>query len=244
MKGLLVALHFLTFVPVPVSSQSLKDLGRAGKWFPTVGLGLGLVLALVHFLLGRVFPSLLTAGLTVGLWAALTGGLHLDGLADCCDALPASVSPERRLEIAHDPRLGTFGSIGLVLFLLLKTLAIAALPATCILVFPLSASLGRWLVLLVACQPSARAGGLGATFALGLNRMVLFTAALVPLVLVILGSWRALIAAVFAHLVALGLIRLAHGRLGGVTGDVMGLSVEVSELAVLLVYAASLPALS
>ena len=240
MTSFLVALGFLTFLPVPVSSEGLEDLGRAGRWFPTVGLGLGLVLALARFLLGRVFPPLLTAGLTVALWAALTGALHLDGLADCCDALPASVSPERRLEILRDPRLGAFGSIGLVLFLLLKTLAIASLPPASIFVFPFSASLARWLILLVARQPSARTGGMGAAFALGLNRSVLLAAALVPLALVILGGWRALIAAAFAHLVAFGLSRLARARLGGVTGDVLGLTVELSELAILLLYAASL----
>src|SRR3990172_274978 len=83
MTSFLLAIGFLTFLPVPVSSEGLEGLGRAGKWFPTVGLGLGLALALAHYLMGRVFLPLLTAGLTVALWAALTGALHLDGLAHC-----------------------------------------------------------------------------------------------------------------------------------------------------------------
>lgn len=123
---------------------------------------------------------------------------------------------------------------------ILKTLAIAALPPSSVFAFLLSASLARWLVLLVASQPSARPGGMGATFALGLNRSVFVAAAVVPLALIVVGGWRALIAAAFGHLVAFGLSRLARARVGGVTGDVLGLTVEVSELAILLVYAATL----
>src|SRR5438105_137537 len=79
----LIALGFLTTIPVRTSAPESGDLGRAGRWFPTVGLVLGAVLATAHFLLSQLFSPLLTAALVVALWTALTGGLHLDGLADC-----------------------------------------------------------------------------------------------------------------------------------------------------------------
>ena len=256
MNDLLLAIGFLTVFPVRTSAPQPGGLGRAGRWFPIVGLILGVMLATAHFLLSQLFSPLLTAALVVALWAALTGGLHLDGLADCCDGLFASVSPERRLEIMRDPRLGTFGGLGLILFIILKILAIASLSSSSSssssfvlgiwglgvgsLPFVLSSSLARWLILIVARQPSARPGGLGADFALGLTPKVFILAALIPLMLILLGGWRALIAAALAHLVAFVIIRFARARLGGVTGDVLGLTVELVELTVLLTFAANL----
>jgi len=259
-NDLLLAIGFLTVFPVQTPAPQPGDLGRAGVWFPTVGLILGVVLATAHFVLSQLFSPLLTAALVVALWAALTGGLHLDGLADCCDGLFAAISPERRLEIMRDPRLGAFGGLGLMLFLILKILALASLPPLSTFHLPLSStflhplslalgpsscfllapSLARWLILLVARQPSARPGGLGADFALGLTPKVFILAALIPLALILLGGWRALIAAALAHLVAFVVIRLARARLGGITGDVLGLTVELSELAVLLAFAVNL----
>src|SRR5262245_61596780 len=98
-------------------------MGRAALWFPLIGFGLGLVLAGGLLLFRLFFSPALAAALTVAAWAALTGGLHLDGLADCCDGLLATATPERRLEIMRDPRLGAFGVTGLTLFLILKVLA-------------------------------------------------------------------------------------------------------------------------
>jgi adenosylcobinamide-GDP ribazoletransferase len=258
--SLLIALGFLTIIPVRTSAPEPGDLGRAGRWFPIIGLVLGVILAAAHFLLGQLFSPLLTAALVVVLWAALTGGLHLDGLADCCDGLFAAVSAERRLEIMRDPRLGAFGGLGLILFIILKILAIASLPSSSFVLgiwglspslrfgdlrevgslpLVLAASLSRYLILLVARQPSVRPGGLGADFALGLTPKVFILAALIPLALILLGGWRALTAAALAHLVAFVIIRFSRARLGGVTGDVLGLTVELAELTVLLTFAAS-----
>jgi adenosylcobinamide-GDP ribazoletransferase len=202
---------------------------------------------------GTLFSPLLAAALLVALWAILTGGLHLDGLADCCDGLMAPVPPARRLEILRDPRLGAFGGIGLALHLLLKTLAVATLPPVSIS-FPMTYSLypqlptlltslllapalARWLILPVALQPMARSGGLGADFALGLSRRSLLTSALLPVALALLSGPRGLLAAALAALVAAGIVRLAHQRLGGLTGDVLGLVVEFTELTVLIAFA-------
>src|SRR5574341_1405919 len=95
-------------------------------------------------------------------------------IADCCDGLLSAATPERRLEIMRDPRLGAFGAIGLVLFLIVKVVAVASLQrletfATAFPVgeFVLAASLSRWLIVLVALQPQARPGGMGADFARG-----------------------------------------------------------------------------
>lgn len=239
MNSLLFALSFLTSIPIRTPAPQHGDLGRAGIWFPIVGLLLGALLAGAHYALNQIFSPLLSAALSVALWALLTGGLHLDGLADCGDGLLAAVSPERRLEIMRDPRLGTFGGAALILQLLLKTFAIAALPVPSVVAFLLAPSIARWLILIVAAQPSARPGGMGDAFKHGLTRSVYLGAAIIPIVLIVLGGGRAIIAALLVHIVAWGIIRLTRSRLGGVTGDVFGLTVEVSELMVLLVFAAA-----
>jgi adenosylcobinamide-GDP ribazoletransferase len=240
MKLLQLAVGFLTTVPVRLAEAPRPgDLGRSAFWFPWVGLVLGGALYAVYWLLGLGFPPALVAVLLVIVWAAFTGGLHLDGLADCCDGLLAAASIERRLEILRDPRLGTFGGAGLVLHLLLKVSLVAALvPGQAAWPLLLAPVLGRWLILLVASQPAARPGGLGADFSLGLNRKTAIAAALLPLAMVVLGGPQALLAAGLAHLAVLGVLRLARARLGGVTGDVMGLAVELGETAVLLAFVA------
>jgi adenosylcobinamide-GDP ribazoletransferase len=246
MQRFKLALGFLTVLPVHLASAPQPgDLGRAAVWFPWVGLVLGALLAAARWGLTALFPASLAAVLTVALWAALTGGLHLDGLADCCDGLLAAVAPARRLEIMKDPRLGAFGGAGLVLHLLVKTAALVAIPqaltpaqaGTGLLPLLLAPSLARRLILLAARQPMARPGGLGAEFSQGLPARALVLAALVPAVLAVCAGWRGLAAATLAGLATWGCIRLARARLGGLTGDVLGLVVEVSEAAVLLVFA-------
>ncbi|RPJ39275.1 MAG: adenosylcobinamide-GDP ribazoletransferase [Chloroflexi bacterium] len=248
MKHIQLALSFLTVIPMRVTGTlQPRDRGRPGAWFPAGGLLIGLLLAGARFGLDWLFTNaqapeqpvvMLVSVLVVALWAGLTGGLHLDGLADCCDGLLAAVSSERRLEIMKDPRLGTFGGAGLVLYLLSKVTALAALPAGIFLPLLLAPVLARWLILIAAWQPMARPGGLGAEFAAGVTWRTFGYAALVPLVVIVAGGPRAVVAAVLAHLAALAIFQLARSRLGGVTGDVLGLIVEITEVVVLLVYAA------
>jgi adenosylcobinamide-GDP ribazoletransferase len=241
----------LTTLPTPAvaydMAQDQARLGRSGRWFPIVGLAIGLLLVGADVVLRSLFPDTVRGVLIVAVWATLTGGLHLDGLADCCDALPAAVSRERRLEILRDPRLGAFGGIGLVLFLLLKGSAVSALAtpssaATALILAPVWA---RWFLLLAARRPPARPDGIGAAFAAGLTHQVMLTALVVPAASLILlgyatdGLMAGLVAVAAAGGVAWLGIYVATARLGGITGDVYGLVVELSELAILLCYASS-----
>lgn len=231
-----LATTFLTTLPAPtVFAVPSGGLGLAGRWFTLVGLVIGLLLWGVQTVAGRFFSPALTGALVVLTWVALTGGLHLDGLADCCDGLLATTSVERRLEILRDPRVGSFGAIGLILTLLLKVLAAGMAPPIALLVAPVWA---RWLLLFAARQPQARPDGLGASFAAGVTLEVVMTAAVVPLSLLFFGGAHGLAAAALATLTMLALVRLARARLGGVTGDVYGLVVEVCEVVMLLAFVA------
>ncbi len=239
MTNFWLALSFLTTIPTPAVPFIEGGLGRAGKWFPLVGLVLGLILAGAHWALSFLLPSGVTAVLILALWAWLTGGLHLDGLADCGDGLLVTASRERRLEILKDSRVGAFGAISLILFLLAKGTAVAALPTPSFALI-LAPIVARWLILLAARQPSARPGGLGDAFAAAVAPASLALAALIPAALLVVGGWRAVLAAGLAWLVTWLILRFARRRIGGVTGDVFGLVVEMAELAVLLVYTAVL----
>jgi adenosylcobinamide-GDP ribazoletransferase len=243
LDSLLIAVSFMTTVPMPrlMRDPGAEALGRSAAWFPVIGLALGGGLAAALLGLRQVFDPLLAAALVVTLWAALTGGLHLDGLADCCDGLLGAHTTERRLQIMTDSRIGAFAGVGLTLFLILKVLAVANLPAQPIVALALAASLARWVVVPIArIGASPDSADLGAHFARGITPLPLGLAALLPLAwlgLGVAGDLGVLVAVLAAHLVAFGLMAFARQRLGQVTGDVLGMIIELCELAVLLVFA-------
>jgi len=237
-KGFRIALGFLTILPFPAKQPFEENaLAKALPWFTWVGLLLGLIVAGAGVLLGRWFSPFTAAVLTIIVWVLLSGGLHLDGLADCFDGLMVSASRERRLEIMKDPRLGTFAAIGLALYLLLKTAFVQEMivEQTWIgLVF--AATAGRAAVLLTVRQPSARPGGLGDQVSRGASWPGLIFGLLPVLGSAVFEGLRGLLGMVFAGLMTMGIIRLAKRRIGGVTGDVHGFAIEMSELAVLMAY--------
>jgi adenosylcobinamide-GDP ribazoletransferase len=218
---------------------SAGDSGRAAVWYPLVGAVLGALTWLVWKGSLSLFPPLIAGILALIVWVGLTGGLHLDGLADCCDGLFASVTRERRLEIMKDPHVGAFGVIGLILVLLLKAAALVSLVSTSGFAILLAASLARWCILPAGLLPRARPSGMGADFASGFRRSFLFWGAILPLGIAILLGWRGVLA-VLAGVGATALVLwFAKSRLGGVTGDVFGMIVEVVETVVLLVFLVS-----
>jgi adenosylcobinamide-GDP ribazoletransferase len=182
------------------------------------------------------FPRPVCAVLCLLVWVALSGGLHLDGLADCCDGMFAATTPERRLEIMKDPRLGTFGGLGLLLVLMIKAAALSSLPLSAGPGILLAAVLSRWCILPAGLLRLARPGGMGADFAFGLRRVSLLLGALLPLALLFLIGLPALAAILLALLASVWVLGLAMARLRGVTGDVFGMLVEVTETVVLLTF--------
>src|SRR5207244_4536291 len=121
-----MALRYLTIVPIPGGAPSREGPGASAAWFPVVGLAIGALLVLVDRVTTALFAPLLAALLVVTAWKLVTGGLHLDGIADCLDGLVGR-DPAHRLAIMRDSRLGAFGAIGLVLFLLLELGAVSGI---------------------------------------------------------------------------------------------------------------------
>lgn len=236
-----MAARYLTIIPVPGGGHaSLEALGRSAAWFPVVGMGLGLLLVLADRLTSWLFSPLLAALLTVTAWKLVTGGVHLDGLADCLDGLVGR-DPEHRLAIMRDSRIGAFGAVGLILFLMLEIVALAELvpPARGSALFAAPVMSRATPAVLAALFRAARPDGHGAAFQAGVRP----AAIAIGLVIAVAASIFALgglgVAAGAVGLVAaVGLAFFLAGRLDGVTGDVLGAAVEISELAVLLTVSA------
>lgn len=218
---------------------SAGDSGRAAVWYPLVGAVIGGLTWLAWKGSMFLFPPLIAGVIALIVWVGLTGGLHLDGLADCCDGLFASVTRERRLEIMKDPHVGAFGVIGLILVLLLKAAALVSLVPTSGVAIVLAASLGRWCILLAGLLPLARPSGMGADFASGFRRSFLAWGAILPLGIAVLLGWRGVLAALIGTGATALILWFAKSRLGGVTGDVFGMTIEVMEAVVLLVFIAN-----
>ena len=227
----------MTTLPVRLPDDwSAGDSGRAAVWYPLVGLVIGALTWLAWKGAMLLFPPLVTGVITLVVWVTLTGGLHLDGLADCCDGLLASTSVERRLEIMKDPHVGAFGVIGLILVLLLKAAALASLTSVSSFGMLLAASLARWCILLAGLFPLARPSGMGADFVAGFRRSFILWGAIVPLAIAILPGTRGILSALAGVVTAALILWFAKSRIGGVTGDVFGMVVEVVEVVGLLVF--------
>lgn len=233
-----LALTFLTVFPWPLRRKvTPEDLARSLFWFPWVGAILGLVFWGAGVGLLSLFPAPAAAALLLVITVLLTRGLHLDGLADTVDGLGGGRTPEARLAIMKDSRLGAFGAVSLVIVLLLKYSFLLALfeesREHSLLLFPL---ISRWgLVLLAALAPYARpGGGLGQAMTEGATVPLTAGATASALLLSFLAAGSpGLILLGLAGLVVWSLSRYFQRQLGGITGDVYGAVNEILETLIL-----------
>jgi adenosylcobinamide-GDP ribazoletransferase len=244
MKALILMIQFMTRYPIPVAVDFTAERFVQGmKWMPLVGLLAALPAAagfvLADGLLGREVAAIVAVILLI----AVTGGLHLDGIADTADGLFSYRSRERMLEIMRDSTLGTNGVIAVVLAILLKYILLHAAPAdggvVAVLIVPV---LGRTALTwhsAVARYAREERGigdyvnqtGLAQAAAATLLSLVLVTSilllwgvppSLIPLVVLILHLPPIGLAVVFAAYLT--------WRLGGITGDTIGASIELAEI--------------
>ena len=233
-----IALQFLSSLPVRLPGMpEPEQLGRSLLFYPMVGLLFGGLLWLLDaVLLGA--PPLLHAALLLTAWVLLSGGLHLDGLADSADAwLGGFGDRDRTLLIMKDPRSGPIAVITLVLVLLLKFAALLALieqgQSLVLLIVPV---LGRGALLgLFLTTPYVRAGGLGQALADHLPRRAGWQVLLACAVgCVLVAGWTGVWMLVVAASVFIWLRQVMLRRLGGCTGDTAGALLELLEMVVLV----------
>ncbi len=245
MRLYLIAMQFLTIIPIPFDTRCQKeDLGRAAVFFPLAGLTIGGLLAALNWLIAPWLARPLVDALLITTLAAMTGVLHLDGLADVCDGLAARGNRERFLAIMKDSHVGAAGAVAVVLGILLKWQALTAVPEAvkwqALLIFPV---LGRFAqVLAMAGAKHARQDGLGAAFIQGMTAWRLITAlCLTASICGLLLPVAGLIALTVVFAATLVIKGYFQNRLGGLTGDIIGCICELAEITSLIVLSLNLP---
>jgi adenosylcobinamide-GDP ribazoletransferase len=242
--GVLVALEFLTPLRLRrVRQWDDRSFGAALGWFPAVGLLLGAALLLLDRGLERLLPVAPASALLVAALALLSGGLHLDGVADTADGMAVQADRATRLGVMSEGNIGPAGVMSLALVLLVQWAALAALEAplrsSALLLGP---ALARWSVTPVAVAfPPARPKGVGHALQQGLWPLATPQATLLAVAAAVaLFGWPGLVLVLVAAAAALVVGGAAARLLEGVTGDVFGACVEVSQAAVWLACVAAL----
>lgn len=234
--GLLAALQFLTVIPVK-RSFSAEQIGRSTSYFPVVGIIIGLILAVLNYLLGLVLPTSVVNVLLVASMVLLSGALHLDGLVDTCDGIAGHRTPEERWRVMHDSRAGGFGVIGAALFLLVKFVSLNSVPQS-LMMFTLVVApvISRWtMVYAIFAYPYARPSGLGKAFkqATGWWQFLLATLVTLALAAALLKS-AGLFIFFAVWLLTAALAAYLKRKFAGLTGDTYGAINEVAESGVFI----------
>lgn len=237
MVSFLLALQFLTIIPVKIKHINERQMSESMVYFPFVGVLLGLILAvsdkLLYFLNLGTFA---TNTILVILLAALTAGIHLDGLADTADAFLSRKSKDDMLKIMRDSHIGVMGVLSLISIILLKISFLSSISISLKTVsLVLMCILSRWsLVFAMFLFPYAREDGKAKIFIQGMNFKIFILATIIALICV-LTIWK------IKGLIILGIIamsayiigRFINNKIGGITGDTLGAINELTEVIVL-----------
>ncbi|MEM6557252.1 MAG: adenosylcobinamide-GDP ribazoletransferase [Pseudomonadota bacterium] len=234
----LLAVQFLTRIPIPSGGLYTPErMAASVRYYPMVGLLVGCVCAAVFALSLAVFPQVIAILLAIAASLLVTGGFHEDGLADTFDGIGGGLDRDRALEVMRDSRLGTYGTLALVMVLSTKAVSLALLPVGFIVATLMAAhSLSRLSsVLVIATSTYVRAEGTGKPVAEGVSLISLVMIALTGAAIVAVWCWllppMALGCAAFGLVVGHGAMRLFfEPKLGGYTGDTLGAVQQVSEL--------------
>lgn len=231
MRSVIIAFSMYSRLPMPRVGWDEKSLSWALCWFPLVGGVIGAVLWGWMWLWERFGLGALGAAGAVLLPIAVSGGIHMDGLCDTCDALASNREPARRLEILKDSHAGAFACIGCGVYLLAMFAAWTEAPRCAVLA--LSPVLSRCLSALAAVSwKNARGSGLLASFTAPMDSrraralLMALTAAVMTVMTLLDGS----AAVVGAALSFLWYWRMAFRAFGGITGDTAGWFLQICEL--------------
>ena len=234
----LTAVQFLTRVPVPAwVGHSPDQLDRAVRYFPLVGVGVGLLASVVYSLLWPHLGRPAAAVLSLAATLLATGAFHEDGLADSCDGLFGGWTRDDVLRIMKDSRIGTFGAAGLFVALALKVALLSGPTLGPAAIVAAHAGSRFAAVSLIAVLPYVRKSEQGAKakpVAGAVDGPALLIAGLCGLVPMLILGTAALPAIVLGGIVTAGLALWFQRRLGGYTGDTLGATQQLVELTVLL----------
>lgn len=231
----LVAIQFLTRLPVAGGTEaSEEELGRAAAWFPMVGVIVGGGAAGVFFLTAYIFPLSTCVFLAIVFATLITNGFHEDGLADSVDGFGGGWSREGVLAIMRDSRIGTYGTLALIFLVLGKYHFLSLLQPRQICRWLLVAHVAsRWTILpLSASLKYARAEGQGKLVAKQIGATAMLIGTVTLLLTFMLLPWKAAASGLLVIVLVTVLCGLYYrARLGGITGDCLGATNQLTEVA-------------
>lgn len=240
MRKLLIAISFFTRIPIKLNDVSAEEFYESMILIPLVGVFIGVILYGAAQLFSLIHFVQLQALLMVIAYIWLTGGLHLDGFADTTDALFSARDREKMMEIMKDSRLGAFGAIGLILIILTNWMAYTMiLPeySSALLVMPV---FGRTMAIMSTCFSTYApgGGGLGKRFVemTQLHHFIIYLVLLLGYATLILGL-PGLLTAVIGLLPALLLMKNLQQKIGGMTGDTIGMTIELNQTFFMVLFA-------
>ncbi len=242
MSDLLAAFQFLSIFPAVIRRPfTEKELGRSVGYYPLVGLAIGGVMFGIMNGISRFFSSQVSAAFILILWVVLTRAIHLDGFLDTCDGLFGGFTPEKRLVIMRDSRVGAFALIGGVVLLISMFSAIESTNSMlCSLL--LAPVFGRWaLSFAVIAFPYARSEGMGRAIKDNSRWPQLLLASLTTLVIAwFAGQWIGLVVFGLAVITSFLWLRYVLRLIPGLTGDIYGATCVVIEVLVLVIFSAKI----
>jgi adenosylcobinamide-GDP ribazoletransferase len=245
LSDILSAIGFLTVIPVGQQKLSAERMAAVTALFPLVGLFIGGMLVLFDLLVRGVLPRQVTDALIVAFLAFITGGLHLDGVADTADGLIGGRGDrEKTLAIMKDSRTGAMGVIAVVLLLLVKFMALDNIPSVlrpgALLLAP---ALSRWGQVLVSygSRPARSENSLAGSFITYIKPSHFIVASVLAVGFGFVFGRVEGLASVAAVAIACLMLKLFFNRsIGGETGDTIGASSEITEALVFVIFSATL----
>ncbi len=240
LRDIAVSLVLLTRLPLPrVPADAFDQQARAAWAFPLAGLVVsGLACAMAGAAMALGIPAAASAGVLLTTQIVMTGAMHDDGLADTADGVWGGFTPERRLEIMKDSHIGTYGVLALILFTGLRWVALSALLGVGAYGAVIGAAMlsRATLPAMMTALPPARPNGLARTVGVPGSTVSAIAIALAILVATALSGPVTIFAVALAALCTVTIAAIAHTKIGGQTGDILGATQVVTETAVLLVW--------
>ena len=237
-RDIQAAVILLTRLPAGPTGDKAPDLSRSVWAYPLVGALIGGICGAAYWFATAVgLPAMIAAGIAIAVGLFPTGAFHEDGLADTADGFGGGATPERKLEIMRDSRIGTYGVVAIVVSVGLRWTAIANIgdPAQTIAILIAVGSLSRVTIFGLLLMPPARKDGMGVV---ARNPPPVALAAGVSIGLAVsyfsVGSTATIVFALIVFIVTLGMGTLAHRHVRGYTGDILGAGQQTSETVILV----------
>lgn len=236
-KGFILALQFLTRLPIniPIDFND-ENLRRSTFFYPLIGLILGGLASLPYLYLASYNVNI-ASFLSLLVMIILTGGLHLDGLSDTADGFFSNKDKENTLEIMKDSRIGAFGVLSLILLILFKYILISSFVYNLPLALILSMANSRLVVILeIVFKKVARPGGLGDMLHASKPKNYVLVSSIIYIVFLSFLDLSYLLPLIGALIMAELIAKCSYKKIEGLTGDLYGAIIEITEAISLLIF--------